>query len=251
MSQNNDTMQAMLQKIGTINAVDGFDPSVFAVEFTDMNTNEKRMRLPVVIQISWFRLMYPQGRIAVKVEPGRDCFVATARIYLDRNDAADNYVAEATASRGKCPEKPSVSPREWAQTAAIGIALKNAGFGLQFALAGEDFAAIAPDEFGADESEVPVIRTDSSESGDVAPVTQEDYEVITPAAPVELTPEQKYEAALKTACPITKFAGKTLGDLITLDPGALKWIATKFTSDPKIQEAAKFICEYAVEQASA
>lgn len=251
MSQNNEIMQTMLDKISTINTVAGFDPSVFAVEFTDMNTSEKRLRLPVVIQIAWFRLLYPQGRIAVKVEPGRDCFVATARIYLDRNDGPDNYVAEATASRGKCEEKPSVSPREWAQTAAIGIALKNAGFGLQFALAGEDFASIAPDEFGADESEVPVIHTGSSESGDAVPAVQEDYEVITPAAPVELTPEQKYEAALKTSCPITKFAGKTLGDLITLDPGALKWIATKFTSDPKIQEAAKFICEYAVEQASA
>ena len=69
--------------------------------------------------------------------------------------------------------------------------------------------------------------------------------------PVELTPEQKYEAALKTPCPIQKFAGKTLGDVLTLEPGALKWIANKFTSDPKIQEAAKFICEYAVEKASA
>ena len=128
MSQNNEIMQKMLDKISTINTVEGFDPSVFAVEFTDMNTNEKRLRLPVVIQIAWFRLLYPQGRIAVKVDPGRDCFVATARIYLDHNDGSDNYVAEATASRGKCEEKPSVSPREWAQTAAIGIALKNAGF---------------------------------------------------------------------------------------------------------------------------
>lgn len=250
MSQNNEIMQKMLDKISTINTVEGFDPSVFAVEFTDMNTNEKRLRLPVVIQIAWFRLLYPQGRIAVKVDPGRDCFVATARIYLDRNDGSDNYVAEATASRGKCEEKPSVSPREWAQTAAIGIALKNAGFGLQFAMAGEDFASIAPDEFGAEESEVPVIHSDASASeSDVSPA-DEDYEVIT-AAPIELTPEQKYEAALKTPCPITKFAGKTLGDLITLDPGALKWIANKFTSDPKIQEAAKYICEYAVAQASA
>ena len=249
MSQNNEIMQTMLDKISTINTVAGFDPSVFAVEFTDMNTSEKRLRLPVVIQIAWFRLLYPQGRIAVKVEPGKDCFVATARIYLDRNDGPDNYVAEATASRGKCEEKPSVSPREWAQTAAIGIALKNAGFGLQFAMAGEDFASIAPDEFGAEESEVPVNHTGAPASAPAAPPAEEDYEVI--AAPIELTPEQKYEAALKTPCPIAKFAGKTLGEVLTLDPGALKWIANKFTSDPKIQEAAKLICEYAVAQASA
>ena len=52
---------------------------------------------------------------------------------------------------GPDASKPSVSPREWAQTAAVGIALRNAGFGLQFSAAGDDFADMAPDELPAGE----------------------------------------------------------------------------------------------------
>ena len=118
------------QKLCEINRVEGFDPAAFAVEYTDMNTGEVRKRLPVMIQMAWFRLKYPEGRIAVGVSPARDCFVATARVYPSYKDGPECFLAEATASRGPDPARPSVSPREWAQTAAVGIALRNAGFGL-------------------------------------------------------------------------------------------------------------------------
>ncbi len=249
---NNNEMQTMLNKIADINKVEGFDPSVFAVEFADLKNGDTRQRLPVVIQMAWFRLLYPKGKIAVKVEPGRECFVATARVYLDYKDPIDSYVAEATASRGKSLDAPSVSPREWAQTAAIGIALRNAGFGLQFNMAGEDCASVAPDEFGAEEGEVPVSANNGSASEKTS-ANETSYEVVVPppAPAVELTFEQKYEAALKVPCPLQKFEGKTLGDALSLDPGALKWLATKYSGDPKVSEAAKLICEYAVTQASA
>ena len=82
MRQNNSNdKNAMLAKIATINQVEGFDPTHFAVEYTDLNTGESRKRLPVMIQMAWFRMKYPEGRIAVQVSPGRDCFVATARVY--------------------------------------------------------------------------------------------------------------------------------------------------------------------------
>ena len=63
--------------IETINEVQGFDPAPFAVEYTDLNSNETRKRLPVMIQMAWFRLKYPEGKIAVQVTPSKDCFVAT------------------------------------------------------------------------------------------------------------------------------------------------------------------------------
>lgn len=125
MSQNNSNAKtAMLAKLDSIHKVEGFDPSPFAVDYTDLNTQETRKRLPVMIQMAWFRLKYPEGRIAIQVSPGKDCFVATARIYPSYRDPVDCYLAEATASRGPDASKPSVSPREWAQTAAVGIALK-------------------------------------------------------------------------------------------------------------------------------
>lgn len=55
-----------------------------------------------MIQMAWFRLKYPEGRIAVQVNSAKDCFVATARVYPNYKDAADCYLAEATASRGYC-----------------------------------------------------------------------------------------------------------------------------------------------------
>ena len=135
MSTNNaNDKTASLEAIESINAVDGFDPSPFAVDYTDLNSSETRKRLPVVIQMAWFRIKYPEGKIAVIVEPGKDCYVANARVYPNYKDSPECFLAEATASRGYCADKPSVSPREWAQTAAIGIALRNAGFGLQFGM---------------------------------------------------------------------------------------------------------------------
>lgn len=116
---NNDlNKQATIAAIERINAVEGFDPSVLAVDYSDLSSNETRRRLPVMSQMAWFRLKYPEGRIAVTVTAAKDCFVASARIYAHYNLPPDQYLAEATASRGYLPDKPTVSPREWAQTAA-------------------------------------------------------------------------------------------------------------------------------------
>lgn len=244
MSTNNSNQKsAMLAKIEEINRVDGFDPSPFGVDFNDLVSGETRKRLPVMTQMAWFRMKYPEGKITVQVTPAKECFVAVARVYPSYKDPADCYLAEATASRGYCADKPSVSPREWAQTAAIGIALRNAGFGLQFAIAGEDFEAFAPNEFEGDEiSKVEQSRSDS--------VPEEEY-IVTEPPVKELTEEEKVELALKMPCPISKFNGKSLGEVLTLDPKALTWIATKYTGDESIKAAAQCICDYAVGQASA
>ena len=152
----NDGKQAALSAIQKINAVDGFDPTPLAVEYVDLNTQEKRSRLPVMAQLAWFRLKYPEGRVSVAVTAAKDCFVATARVYPSYTNPPEQYLSEATASRGYQADKPTVSPREWAQTAAIGIALRNAGFGLQFSAAGDSFDSPAVDELGGIEFDVPV-----------------------------------------------------------------------------------------------
>lgn len=239
MSQNNSNDKAaMLARIETINQVQGFDPTPFAVDFTDLNTNETRKRLPVMIQMAWFRLKYPEGKIAVQVTPSKDgVFVATARVYPSYKDPVEFYLAEGTASRGYLQDKPSVSPREWAQTAAVGIALRNAGFGLQFAMAGEDFEDIAPNELGD-------LQT-------AAEAPQEENYTVEEPAPVELTPEQKLELEFRIPCPIPRYNGKTLGDVLATDPNAIKWLATKFTGEEKIKEAATMICEYALSAVTA
>ena len=231
----------MLAEIAKINAVDGFDPAPFAVDFTDLGSGEVRKRLPVMIQMAWFRLRYPEGKISVEVTQGHDCFVAKARVYPNYRDPVECYLAEATASRGRCQDKPSVSPREWAQTAAVGIALRNAGFGLQFSAAGEDFSSTAPDEFTMDLVTDPVPE-------EPAPVRAKAVVPPPPPAPRELTPEEKLEAAMRLPCPIKKFSGKTLGDLVSLDPKSLVWLANKYTHSEEISAAAKLICESALNE---
>lgn len=245
MSQNNSNDKAaMLAKIETINHVDGFDPAPLAVDYIDLNSNETRKRLPVMAQMAWFRLKYPEGRISVQVTSVKEWFVATARVYPSYKDGPENYLSEATASRSFQADKPTVSPCEWAQTAAIGIALRNAGFGLQFAIAGDEFESVATDELG-------VTSTQPGTSPAADKATEEDYMVAAAAAPPrELTMEEKYEQALNVQCPITKFGGKTLGEVLILDPNAINWCATKFTGDPAVKEAAQIICEYATQQAS-
>lgn len=104
------------QKLCEINRVEGFDPAAFAVEYTDMNTGEIRKRLPVMIQMAWFRLKYPEGRIAVEVTPAKDCFVAKARVYPSYKDGPGVFSRGGYRLRGPDPAHPSVSPREWAQT---------------------------------------------------------------------------------------------------------------------------------------
>lgn len=261
MSQNSEKDKAaMLAVIEKINEVSGFDPTPFAVEFTDLETGEVRKRLPVMIQMAWFRLKYPEGRIAVRVTPGKECFTATARVYPSYKDSDECYLAEATASRGYLADKPSVSPREWAQTAAVGIALRNAGFGLQFAMAGEEFGAVAPNEL---EAEVETTVSDGEQatatgaSDRAEPILVKQLEVETASVkeqkPLEkeLTDEDKLQQAMEMPCPIKKYQGKTLGDLLVMDANALKWVATKFSDEGGIQEAAQRICEYALQQVSA
>ena len=241
-TSNSDNKTASMEMIGKINLVEGFDPEPFAVEYSDLNTSEKRKRLPVIYQMAWFRLKYPEGKIAVTVEPGKDCFVATARVYPSYKDSPDSFLAEASASRGYCKDKPSVSPREWAQTAAVGIALRNAGFGLQFGMAGEEtmddtIGELMSGNLSEDGGEVPT---------EVPFAEKEEKGTETPA----LTLEQQYEAAVNVPWPTKKYSGKKLGEVLLLDPGALKWLATKYMSDPKVQKAAQIICDYAMEQAS-
>ena len=241
MSQNAQNEKASaLELIAKIHQVQGFDPAAFAVDYTDLNTGEVRKRLPIMPLLAWFRMVYPEGKIAVTATPAKDCFVATAKVYPSYKDGPDCYIGEGTASRGYCAEKPSVSPREWAQTAAIGIALRNAGFGLQFGMVGEDFSTEAPDELGASvgASAEPMQTTASAVE---APEPEPEIK--------ELTLEEKATAAMQLPCPISKYSGKTLGEVLSLDPGAVKWLADKYNKDESIKAGATAICEYAAQMA--
>lgn len=244
MSTNNNPTAVQNQVLNNIHKVEGFDPSAYAVPYTDLNTGEVRKRLPVMAQMAWFRLVYPEGKIAVSVVPGKDCFIATAKVYPSYQDPVDSFLAEATASRGPDPTKPSVSAREWAQTAAVGIALRNAGFGLQFGAAGDDFSTNAPNELNIVLDPVPD-QKDPGTSNNAEDISSETSETHKPVIK-EMTPEEKYRQASSMMWPTKKHSGRTLGDVLHMDPTAITWLANKYNGNPEVSAAAKFMCEYAI-----
>lgn len=250
MNQNSfSERENMIGIIKTINQVEGFDPMQYVLDITDEGTEEVRKYLPVRAQLAWFWLKYPQGKIDVQVMPENDSFVACARVYPDFKASDNCYLAAGTASRVALEEKPSISAREWAQTAAIGVALRNAGFGLQFELVGAipDGIVQIEDENSQNQERYTLPQDVSLQQMPQNQISQYEAYAPKPQMQSELTQEQKLQQAMNTPCPISKFTGKTLGEVLAIDPGAIKWTATKFTGDVKVSDAAKLICDYALE----
>ncbi|MBD5092879.1 MAG: hypothetical protein HDT26_01080 [Subdoligranulum sp.] len=117
-------------------------------------------------------------------------------------------------------------------------------------MAGEDFEPLAASELGLTGMNEPEAKPAAPSTGTDRQPPQEEYTAIMEPERV-LTPEEKLKQAMCVPCPITKFSGKTLGEVLSLDPGAIKWVATKFTGNEAIRDAAKLICEYAAQQATA
>ena len=252
---NEQGKKETIAKIESINSVEGFDPMSLALKFGNMNDDSERKHLPVKIQMAWLRLRYPESKIAVEVKPERDYFIAKARIYTHFSNPDNHYLAEGSASRGYTKENPTVSPREWAQTAAIGMALRNAGFGLQADIAGESYEENTLNEFDflndhkppvaeTSESIPETITTEASEQISFSDNTQPEIqagESPQEQPQPELTPIEK---AMKAMCPIGKYTGKTLGEMIRIDPNTLPYIAGhggKYGQE--IADYAKLICD--------
>jgi hypothetical protein len=251
-NNNAQSKEAAMSLINNINAVEGFDPAPLAVEYGNLNEGSKRYRLPVMTQMAWFRLKYPEGKISVSVKPVKDYFVAKARVYAHYKDPVDCYLAEASASRGQVADKPTVSPREWAQTAAIGMALRNAGFGLQFSVAGESFEENALNEFSLSESQ-DALTADNAEAllaeeeiNSSSIETQSDKTVQLHVLPqTEKTP---LETAMAALCPIAKYSGKTLGEMLRIDPSAVAYVEKNGSKyGEELAGFARLICENALQ----
>lgn len=243
---NQASKAAAMKMVEELNRVDGFDSSVFVMDLTNLTTGEVRKRLPVNAQIAWFRLKYPMGKIAVSVKAGRnESQIATAKVYADFKDGVDNYLAEGTAEKFPLKDKPEISVIEWAQTSAIGVALKNAGFGLQVALDTSPALQFEDDGYSVQpHSATPeTADVDDGDSGEQKkPLSQEETE------------EEKVQKALAFRCPLSKYKEKTYGELLVENPSVLDYLAHRWENkqpgaDPKAIENAKIICEYARKQA--
>ena len=268
MENLNDKTE-MLKKIATINAVTGFDPTPFTIEFMDCESGESHRRIPVNTQLAWFRLLYPKGKIAVTTKRinGTNGYEATARVYMDYKDEPEHFWAEGTAQRTQSEKMSEYSIIEWAQTAALGVALRNAGFGLQFAVIGDGTGVL--DE----KSDKPVQETEESpqekprlrkrkmktleppmEAEADALDVDEDGVVLEGVEQDDAVEDAYLKSVMKAKLipvPLTRYTGKTLGDLIIEDPKTLLYLANNERYAGEVKDGATLLCEYAAKSCSA
>lgn len=126
------------QTVGALNRVEGFEPLELG-RIIQQEGQEDQFYLDVKYRKLWFRLVYPLGKIVSSIlQFNENMALAEARIYLDHKDAPENYVANAFSMKFRSDD-PRFGDKflEMAETAAVGRALSDAGFGVQFADVGE------------------------------------------------------------------------------------------------------------------
>lgn len=127
------------EAVAALNRVEGFNPMELARTLSKEG-QENQLYLDVKYRKLWFRLVHPLGKIVSSIRSfTENMAIVEARIYLDKCDAEENYVANAFSQRFRT-NVPNFGDKflEMAETAAVGRALSDAGFGLQFADVGEE-----------------------------------------------------------------------------------------------------------------
>lgn len=126
-------------EIRNLNKVEGFDPRKY-MRVIQQEGQAGKYYLDVAFRKLWFRLKYPEGKIVKKILKLTDqVAIVEARVYLNRNDAEENFISNALAQKYMTADGQFGNKFvELAETAAVGRALSDAGFGLQFADKEED-----------------------------------------------------------------------------------------------------------------
>lgn len=133
-----------VEKIYSVNVVDGFNPYDYLVAMRDEITGDvivseatgkPWMYLPTAAKKVWFSKLYPDGVIDVKsVERDDGQYQFCAKVYKNPEAfAAGEILAAGNALRTKAVNE-KYRPFETAQTLAISEALENAGFGSEVKL---------------------------------------------------------------------------------------------------------------------
>lgn len=130
----NTTMYDRVDEVRNLNRIEGFDPRQYMRNLTVSDGTVKQY-LDVVYRKLWFRLKNPEGKIVKKLlKLTEQTAIVEARIYLNKTDPEDSYIASAFAQKFVSQDEQfGAKFLELAETAAVGRALADAGYGLQFA----------------------------------------------------------------------------------------------------------------------
>ena len=277
----NEAIVNEMTAISELNRVDGFDPSRFMRKLTEVDENgqpSERLYLEVAYRKLWFRLKHPEGAIRKFIREVNDQFaIMEARVYLDRRDPEESYIANAIVKRYFHPEdKLGDKYLEIAETAAVGRALADAGFGIQFTDSSEN------PESGVVDSPIgmPSVHTANASLSHVNTVTGEvthtpqtpapaaanavqnsvsmaapmpqahpapAVPAFTPEMPVEqILPMMTMQFAINYEVDCGVFKGKKLGQVAQETPQSLEWYVTSYRGKNNVlRAAAKFLLDKA------
>lgn len=269
MNELKEMLYDVNDAVKALNRVEGFEPKDYLRE--EKTEDGVSFYLDTKYRLLWFRLMYPQGKL-VKIPKALNKEYATfeVRVYTDKNDADENFLANGFASRYKddANEKFGLNFVESAETAALGRALKDAGFGTQFcdiALPNDQTIVDAgvhisfdigdgtlpnPDEDGApaeEESKTTstVTKEETTEEKPEVKPKEEEKVVLTADMPVEeLLKKMTVEFAKEIVIDYGIDRGKTLGKLAQERPQGVQYHASKAKNN-LIRAGAMFLLEQA------
>lgn len=103
------------EAVAALNRVDGFHPMELARKIGEEG-QEEQLYLDVKYRKLWFRLVNPAGKIISRIITfTENMAVVEARIYLDKCDQEDNYVANSFSQKFR-----SDDPKFWRQISGNG-----------------------------------------------------------------------------------------------------------------------------------
>ena len=260
---NGTLMYDELPVVAELNRVEGFDPRRFMREIVT-ETQEKQLYLDVKYRKLWFRLKHPNGKIKKSIiKLTEQLAIVEAKVYLDKNDSDENYVSSALAQRFlQQDDRFGNRYVELAETASVGRALADAGFGLQFCDIGEE------SDPGIVDSGIPIGTSEGPGQAGTVTAPQQSPNVQSTAAvsrvetPAQMQASQQPKAqppkisytavmpvdeicslmtldeAKKVVVDCGLYKGKTLGQVALEKPGSLDWYVDSYKGPNNILRAA-------------
>jgi len=222
-----------MKSIPSINTVDGFNPAEFTRELPN-DDGSLSLYLDVKYRMLWFRLHRPNGKIDTEIiHVDEKSAVVCCKLYSDRSDPTDQYLAKSCAQRFVSQEKYGDRYLEIAETAAIGRVLAAAGYGTQFCGATDMLTGIiadAPVDMTTmeDAASAPIEAT-SRVVHQVRPAPQVSEEKPVTSNKREMTTLEDYlngmtlDDAKNVVVDVGRYSGTKLGEIVMSNPKDLDW----------------------------
>lgn len=273
---NQNGMYDEVKEVKNLNRIEGFDPRKY-MRIIQEEGGKVTYYLDVAFRKLWFRLKYPEGKVVKKIlKLTEQVAIVEAKVYLNRSDAEENFVSNAFAQKYFSAEDSLGSKYvELAETAAVGRALTDAGFGLQFSdrdgetdpqvteapfeagmlfqeegLPEGNFGNMGSTGDGFDASEWMMMDAQNGNDETEKKAKQNVTEIRKDMPVEQIYSLLTRDSAAAVVIPTKYYHGMTLGQLAIEKPQALEWYVTSYGGpDNLLRAAARFLLDTALKQA--